>query len=464
MVADDARITFADLDARANRLARHLVELGVGPESPVVLGLRRGVNFVVAMLAVTKAGGAYVPIDLDHPAERTAYVLETAAPVCVLTTSADAADLPTGVPLVELDSLDVSSYSAAPLTDADRVAPLWPAHPAYVIFTSGSTGRPKGVAISHGAVVNQLVWKNAEYGIGPDDAVLVKTPATFDVSVWEYWSALLAGGRSVLARPDGHRDAAYLSALIAQEAVTVLHLVPSMLAALLTETGGALSPSLRHVLAIGEALPAASAARFRAHNAAALHNLYGPTEAAVSVTAHRSTDADTTTVPIGLPEWNTEVYVLDSRLHPVPVGVAGELYLAGDQLARGYVARPDLTADRFVANPFVPGARMYRTGDLVTQNADGTLNYLGRTDFQVKVRGFRIELGEIETVLLGIDGVAAGAVIAREDETAGRAAGRRTSCRRPRSTRTRWRPRWPRRCRRTWCPPRSSCWIRCRST
>jgi non-ribosomal peptide synthetase component F len=174
------------------------------------------------------------------------------------------------------------------------------------------------------------------------------------------------------------------------------------------------------VLAIGEALPAASAARFRAHNAAALHNLYGPTEAAVSVTAHRSIDADTTTVPIGLPEWNTEVYVLDSRLHPVPVGVAGELYLAGDQLARGYVARPDLTADRFVANPFVPGARMYRTGDLATQNADGTLNYQGRTDFQVKVRGFRIEPGEIEAALVGHGSVAQAAVIAREDGPGGK--------------------------------------------
>ncbi|HEY5853267.1 MAG TPA: amino acid adenylation domain-containing protein [Aldersonia sp.] len=419
LVAGEDRITFGELDARANRLARHLVELGVGPESQVVLGLRRGVDFAVAMLAVGKAGGAYVPIDLDHPAERTAYVLETAAPVCVLTVGAEAAGLPAGAALVRLDSLDVSSYSAAPLTDTDRPSPLRPAHPAYVIFTSGSTGRPKGVAVSHAAVVNQLVWKNAEYGIGADDAVLVKTPATFDVSVWEYWSALLAGGRSVLARPDGHRDPAYLNALIADEAVTVLHLVPSMLAALLTESGGALSPSLRHVLAIGEALPAASAARFRAHNAAALHNLYGPTEAAVSVTAHRSTDADTTAVPIGLPEWNTQVYVLDSRLHPVPVGVTGELYLAGDQLARGYVARPDLTADRFVANPFVPGTRMYRTGDLVSMRVDGMLDYLGRTDFQVKVRGFRIELGEIETVLLGIDGVAAGAVIAREDETLG---------------------------------------------
>ncbi|MFE3001317.1 amino acid adenylation domain-containing protein [Nocardia sp. NPDC059246] len=421
LVADgEGELTYAELAQRVNRLARHLISLGVGPESRVALALRRSTDLVVAMYAVTAAGGAYVPVDPDQPAERTGHILESAAPVCVLTTSATG--FVTGLaPMVRMDELPTDSVPAGPITDAERVAPLRPANTAYVIFTSGSTGRPKGVAVPHAAIVNQLQWKTAEFDLGVDDAVLLKTASTFDLSVWEFWSAAVSGGRLVIAEPDGHRDPLYLNALMARTAVTVLHTVPSMLDALLAESNSAVGlGALRRVLAIGEALPATLAQRFRtAFPAVGLYNLYGPTEAAVSITNHEVTAADRVSVPIGAPEWNSRVYVLDARLRPVPAGVPGELYLAGAQLARGYFGRPDLTADRFVADPFATGERMYRTGDLVAWNSTGELEYRGRTDFQVKIRGFRIELGEIEAALLALPEIAQTAVLAKTDAKTG---------------------------------------------
>uniref|UniRef100_UPI002456CA53 non-ribosomal peptide synthase/polyketide synthase n=1 Tax=Nocardia wallacei TaxID=480035 RepID=UPI002456CA53 len=425
---DGAAVTYAELSERVNRLARHLVSLGVGAESRVALALRRSVDLVVAMYAVSVAGGAYVPVDPDQPAERVGYILGTADPVCVLTNADSGFDAgavavahPVGtgagtVPsVVRIDELDLSEVSGEPIADADRVVPLRASNTAYVIFTSGSTGRPKGVAVPHAAIVNQLLWETAEFGLGADDAVLLKTAATFDLSVWEFWTAAVCGGRLVIATADGHQDPEYLNDLMRREAVTTLHVVPSMLDALLTESDGALTDSLRRVLAIGEALPGATAQRFRRGNTAGLFNLYGPTEAAVSITSHEVGDADQVSVSIGAPEWNSRVYVLDARLRPVPVGVPGELYLAGAQLAHGYFGRPDLTADRFVASLFGTGERMYRTGDLVAWNADGELDYRGRTDFQVKIRGFRIELGEIEAALLALPEVAQTAVLAKSD-------------------------------------------------
>ncbi|MGK8520663.1 non-ribosomal peptide synthetase [Nocardia asteroides] len=372
IVADDAgggervELTYGELDVRVNRLARYLVGLGVGPESRVGLALRRSVDLVVAMYAVAKSGGVYVPVDPDQAVERASYILETAAPVCVLT-NADAGFVTDVAAVVRVDELDLSGVDAGPVTDADRVAPLRPQNTAYVIFTSGSTGRPKGVAVSHGAIANQLLWKCVEFGLDAADAVLLKTAATFDLSVWEFWSAAVCGGRLVIAAPDGHRDPGYLNELMAREWVTTLHVVPSMLDALLT---AGMPDSLWRVLAIGEALPGSVAQRLlRECPRTELFNLYGPTEAAVSVTSHRVGVADELSVSIGGPEWNSRVYVLDGRLRPVPVGVSGELYLAGVQLARGYFGRADLTADRFVANPFEPGGRMYRTGDLVPGTA-----------------------------------------------------------------------------------------------
>ncbi|WTL59449.1 amino acid adenylation domain-containing protein [Nocardia sp. NBC_01499] len=410
------KVTYGDLDARVNRLARHLISIGVGPESRVALALRRSVDLVVAMYAVAKSGGAYVPVDPTQAAERTGYILDTAAPVCVLT-NADAEFSTDVAPLVRIDELDLDGLDTSPVTDADRVAPLRPENTAYVIFTSGSTGRPKGVAVSHAAIANQLQWKVTEFGLDAADAILLKTAATFDLSVWEFWSAAVCGGRLVIAAPDGHQDPVYLNELMAREWVTTLHVVPSMLDALST---GDFPTSLWRVLAIGEALPAGLAQRFlRDYPRVELFNLYGPTEAAVSITSHRVSRNDQASVPVGAPEWNNQVFVLDSRLRPVPVGVSGELYLAGAQLARGYFGRADLTSDRFVANPFQTGARMYRTGDLVAWDASGVLEYRGRTDFQVKIRGFRIELAEIDAALLALPQIAQAAVIAKSDPRTG---------------------------------------------
>ncbi|MBC7302265.1 MAG: non-ribosomal peptide synthase/polyketide synthase, partial [Nocardia sp.] len=422
-------LSYAGFAAQVNRLARHLIAKGVGPDTMVALGMRRSLDLVIGMYAVSVAGGAYVPLDPDHPAERTHYVLETASPVCVLTTARDEFDAGSTEAL-NIESLDLSGYSTAPVTDDERIAPLRPDNTAYVIFTSGSTGRPKGVAVGHGAIVNRLVWMQQAYGLTEADVVLQKTPATFDVSVWEFFWPLHIGARLVVAKPDGHRDPAYLAEIIATEGITTAHFVPSMMSVFVAELaesaavaladGVRISSSLRLVFASGEALPAPTAQRMRALTGAALHNLYGPTEAAVDVTFHEVTDADTTSVPIGAPVFNTQVYVLDSRLHPVPVGVPGELYLAGVQLARGYVNRPDLTADRFVADPFgTDGVRMYRTGDLVAWTADGELDYLGRTDFQVKLRGLRIELGEIESALTALPSIAQSVVVVRSDERLG---------------------------------------------
>ncbi|WP_156511167.1 amino acid adenylation domain-containing protein, partial [Nocardia rhamnosiphila] len=299
-------------------------------------------------------------------------------------------------------------------------APLRASNTAYVIFTSGSTGRPKGVAVPHAAIVNQLRYITEEFALDATDAILLKTAATFDLSVWEFWTAAVSGGRMVIAEPDGHRDPSYLNRLMRRERVTTLTVVPSMLDALLGAADEGLPGSLRRVLAIGEALPAATAQRLLGEfPGIGLFNLYGPTEAAVSVTTHRVTGADVVSVPIGVPQWNSRVYVLDSRLRPVPDGVAGELYLAGAQLAVGYFGRPDLSADRFVADPFVAGQRMYRTGDLVAFDGNGELEYRGRTDFQVKIRGFRIELGEIEAALLALPEVAQVAVLAKSDPRTG---------------------------------------------
>ncbi|MFD4183507.1 AMP-binding protein, partial [Rhodococcus sp. NPDC058514] len=286
------------------------------------------------------------------------------------------------------------------------------------------TGRPKGVAVSHRAIVNRLVWMQDTYRLDESDVVLQKTPATFDVSVWEFFWPLQTGARLVVAAPDGHRDPGYLSRVIDAERVTTMHFVPSMLAAFTSEADAQRCTSLRRVFCSGEALPPATAEAFRRFSGADLHNLYGPTEAAVDVTSWECSEFDRITVPIGAPVWNTGVYVLDSRLHPVPLGIPGELYLVGTQLARGYVGRSDLTADRFVASPFgAPGERMYRTGDVVrwrrNWEAVGSLEYIGRSDFQVKLHGLRIELGEVESAMFVDPAVAQSVVVVHHSAVTG---------------------------------------------
>ncbi|GAA5043775.1 hypothetical protein GCM10023318_05780 [Nocardia callitridis] len=412
-------LTYRELGKQVNHLARHLISMGVGPGSLVALALHRSVELIVASYAVVEAGGAYVPVDPAQAVERTQHILSTAAPACVLTDATAGFDTDIA-PVIRLDELTAPDRaSGAPIEDGERVSPLRPENTAYVIFTSGSTGSPKGVAVPHAAIVNQLLWKAAQFALSSDEVMLLKTAATFDLSVWESWSAVACAGRLVLAAPEGHRDPSYLNDLLVRESVTTLHVVPSMVDALLVHSVAAHS-ALRRVLAIGATLPAAVARRFAAaYPEVALYNLYGPAEAAVSVTSHRVTEADEASVPIGIPEWNSGVYVLDGRLRPVPVGVAGELYLTGAQLARGYVGRGDLTAERFVADPFQRGARMYRTGDLGAWHHSGELGYRGRADAQLKIRGFRIEPGEIEAAMLALPGVAQAAVIAQADPNSG---------------------------------------------
>ncbi|MGV9720312.1 amino acid adenylation domain-containing protein [Nocardia beijingensis] len=405
VVHADTRLTYREFDQRVNRLARVLADHGVGAETVVALAVRRSLDLVVGMYAILTAGGAYLPLDPDHPAERIAHVLELARPVCVLTRSADAIALPDQVAVVSLDDLRVHQGSGAAIGPGELPRPVRPQHPAYVIFTSGSTGRPKGVVVSHAAIDNQIEWMLHRYPMGPHDVYLQKTAATFDVSLWGYLMPLRAGAKLVLADHDGHRDAAYLADTIAAHGVTVTDFVPSMLTEFAAHATAENLATLRDLFVIGEALAPGTVRAVRAVTGARVHNLYGPTEAAVSVTYWPADTGDGVTVPIGLPQWNTQVYVLDSRLRPVPAGVPGELYLAGDQLARGYARQAALTAGRFVANPFDRGTRMYRTGDLAVWRAPSAdepqrLDYLGRTDFQVKFRGQRIELGEIETALL----------------------------------------------------------------
>nr|WP_273940369.1 non-ribosomal peptide synthetase [Kutzneria chonburiensis] len=402
-------LSYAELDAASDRLAHALIARGVGPEGVVALALPRSVHLVVSILAVLKAGAAYLPVDPGYPAERIEFMLADAAPTPVLTTSV--VKLPGA--LVLDDPAVIDELAGLPATPVS--VPVEPENPAYVIYTSGSTGRPKGVVVPHAGIVNRLLWMQGEYGLRADDKVLQKTPSSFDVSVWEFLWPLIVGATEVVARPDGHKDPAYLARLIREQQVTTVHFVPSMLQVFLQEPAVAECVSLRRVLCSGEALPPEAVALFHRTLTAELHNLYGPTEASVDVTSWHLAAAEPT-VPIGQPVWNTRTYVLDAVLRPVPPGTPGELYLAGVQLARGYLGRAALTSERFVADPYgTPGSRMYRTGDVARFRTDGVLEFLGRGDEQVKVRGFRIEPGEIAATLAGHSGVAHAVVVPRED-------------------------------------------------
>ncbi|MGI5208662.1 amino acid adenylation domain-containing protein [Spirillospora sp. CA-108201] len=407
VVAGRARLAYAELNARANRLARHLIGRGVGAEDFVALALPRDENLVVAALAVLKAGAAYQPIDLAYPADRVAYMLDDAAPACVITTSG--ADLPGTTPRVELDALPLEGLRGDDVTDAERVRPLRPANPAYVIYTSGSTGRPKGVVVSHASVVDFCAESAASYGPDRMARVLFSTSLNFDVSVFEWLTPLTVGGEIEVVRDllEVAERGGWSGTLVSG--------VPSAVSALLAR--GGLRLEAGDVVLAGEALPPQLVRDVRALLPdARVSNIYGPTEATIFVTGWYDDGNTEGLAPIGRPMANTRAYVLDDRLGPVPVGVPGELYLAGDGLARGYLRRPGLTADRFVACPFgEPGERMYRTGDLVRWNRAGHIEYLGRLDHQVKVRGFRIEPGEIETALSAHPAVTQSVVLARRD-------------------------------------------------
>ncbi|MGZ3102047.1 amino acid adenylation domain-containing protein [Streptomyces sp. H72] len=425
---DGVSLSYGELDARANRLARLLVERGAGAERLVAVALERSVDLVVALLAVVKAGAGYVPVDPSYPAERIAYVLDDAAPALLVTTREALPEQVGDVDTVLLDDpatvADLAGRSADALADVVVRAE----HPAYVIYTSGSTGRPKGVVVSHGQVVRLFTQTESWFGFGADDVWTLFHSYAFDFSVWELWGPLLYGGRLVVVPFTVSRSPADFLALLVAQGVTVLNQTPSAFYQLMQadqeNPGLGDGLALRHVVFGGEALDLGRlTAWYARHPESAggpgLVNMYGITETTVHVT-HRALDADTVAGQaaslIGEPIQDLRLYVLDNALQPVPAGVSGEMYVAGAGLARGYLNRPALTAERFVADPYGPaGTRMYRTGDLARRHADGELEYLGRADDQVKVRGFRIELGEIQTCLAQHPAVTQAAVIVRDD-------------------------------------------------
>ncbi|MFE1257521.1 amino acid adenylation domain-containing protein [Streptomyces fungicidicus] len=417
VLCGDDRLTYAELDARVNRLARLLIRRGVGPEARVAVCMERSADLLVALLAVLRTGAAYLPVDPGHPAERVAFMLDEARPALLLTGRGTAVEA-SGPERVVVDDprtvAELADLDAGAVTDAERVTPPLPDHPAYVIYTSGSTGRPKGVVVTHGAMANLVATMGRRFPMDTEDRLLAVTTVTFDIHVFELYVPLLAGAAVVIAGDGDVRDPAAVAGLVERFGASVMQGTPALWHGLLTAHAEA-ARGLR-LLVAGEALSGSLAARMAAVGST-VTNLYGPTEATVYATA-AGVEAGTTAsqVPIGRPIDNTRAYVLDGRLQPVPPGVSGELYLAGAQLARGYLERPGLSAERFVACPFgAAGERMYRTGDVVRRRTDGQLEFRGRADDQVKIRGFRIEPGEVEAVLGAHPAVGRAAAVVRED-------------------------------------------------
>ncbi|MDR6232875.1 non-ribosomal peptide synthase/polyketide synthase [Pseudomonas oryzihabitans] len=409
---DAGQLDHRQLHAAARRLAAQLLAVGAGPDVPVAICAERSPQRVVGLLAVLLAGAAYVPLDPDYPRDRLDFMLADSAAPLLLCQGDPAAllTLPAGVRVVRLDAaLEAGEDVALPLPK------LHPEHLAYVLYTSGSTGRPKGVVISHGALAERLAWMQATYGLDASDVLLQKAPLGFDVSVWETFWPLLAGARLVLAAPGEQRDPAALLQRVRAYGVTTLHFVPPLLQLFLDQPGVSECTSLRRLFSGGEALPAALRDRaLERLPAVALHNRYGPTETTINVSHWHCRAEDGDRVPIGKPLGNVRCRVLDSELNPLPVGVPGELCIAGAGLARGYLGRPALTAERFVPDSQGEGGRLYRTGDRVLWDAEGRLDYRGRLDDQLKVRGFRIEPGEIRQRLLAQPGIAQAAVALRD--------------------------------------------------
>jgi len=413
LVFENETLTYGELDTRANRLARHLQDMGVVPDQRVGICCERSLEMVVGLLGILKAGGAYVPLDPTYPRDRLAFMVE---------------DSRTAVLLTQAHLLEHLPSTEARIVCLDRDEPTWAAlpgsipacavkadHLAYMIYTSGSTGKPKGAMNEHRGICNRLLWMQDTFRLDASDTVLQKTPFSFDVSVWEFFWPLLAGARLVVAKPEGHKDPGYLLDLIEAQHITTLHFVPPMLHVFLDVMEANRAASLRRVICSGEALPHDLQQRFFSRSNAELHNLYGPTEAAVDV-SHWACRADhpLTIVPIGKPVANTQLYILDALSGPSPQGVPGELHIGGVQVGRGYHNRPELTQEKFIPNPFAEG-RLYRTGDLARFLPDGNIEFLGRIDHQVKLRGFRIELGEIEAALSQHPAVQQAVVLVHQD-------------------------------------------------
>ena len=452
VVFEDQSLTYAQLDARANQLAHHLRDLGVGPETVVALCVERSLDMVVGLIGILKAGGAYLPLDPDYPRERLAFMLEDAHAPVLVTHAALLDRLPVnGARAVRLDA-DWPTIVRQPATVPASF--LQPQHPAYVIYTSGSTGTPKGVSVTHRGIPNLAAAQIDRFAIGAKARVLQFASPSFDAAISEVATVLVSGATLVL--PGAERSGDALARLIREQNVTHATLPPVLLAGLSEDL------PLETLIVAGDACSADMVARWS--KGRRMINAYGPTETTVCATMSEALSG--AVVPaIGRPIWNTRAYVLDDCLKPVPAGVVGELYVAGAGLARGYLGRAGLTAERFVADPFGPaGNRMYRTGDLARWRADGVLDFLGRADAQVKIRGFRIEPGEIEAALARHAGVAQAAVIAREDRA------RQPSGWSPTWWQARGRAPMQQRCARmlrracptTWCRRHSCCWIGCR--
>ncbi|OMC19452.1 non-ribosomal peptide synthetase [Mycobacterium colombiense] len=382
VVYEGRAYSYREIDEESNRLAHWLIEQGIGTEDRVAVLLDKSPELVITALGVLKAGGVYLPVDPTYPEDRLSFILEDADAKLVLREPiSDAARYPASAP-------------------AELIRPLSPQNTAYLIYTSGSTGLPKGVPVPHAPIAEYFVWFGDEYRIDDTDRLLQVASPSFDVSMGEIFGTLIMGARLVIPRPDGLRDIGYLTELLAREGITSMHFVPSLLGLFLSLPGVGQWRTLRRVPIGGEALPGEIADKFHATFDASLHNFYGPTETVVNCTSYPVEGAQgTRVVPIGRPKINTQVYLLDNALQPVPVGVIGEIYIAGTHVAHGYHRRPQLTAERFVADPFTPGGRMYRSGDLARRNADGDIEFVGRADEQVKIRGFRIELGEIAAAI-----------------------------------------------------------------
>ncbi|HBX2691755.1 TPA: enterobactin non-ribosomal peptide synthetase EntF [Klebsiella pneumoniae] len=406
----DARWQFSYREMRQQvvALAQLLRQRGVKPGDSVAVALPRSVFLTLALHGIVEAGAAWLPLDTGYPDDRLRMMLEDARPSLLITSEDQLArfsDIP------GLESLCYQQPLAA--GDDAPLALSKPDHTAYIIFTSGSTGRPKGVMVGQTAIVNRLLWMQDRYPLSADDVVAQKTPCSFDVSVWEFWWPFIAGSQLVMAEPEAHRDPQAMQQFFARYGVTTTHFVPSMLAAFVASLDAdsvAACRTLRRVFCSGEALPTELCREWERLTGAPLHNLYGPTEAAVDVSWYPACGSELaavtgSSVPIGWPVWNTGLRILDAAMRPVPPGVAGDLYLTGIQLAQGYLGRPDLTASRFIADPFAPGERMYRTGDVARWLTNGAVEYLGRSDDQLKIRGQRIELGEIDRVMLALPDV-----------------------------------------------------------
>ncbi|MCO7190840.1 MULTISPECIES: non-ribosomal peptide synthetase, partial [unclassified Pseudoalteromonas] len=393
-------LSYGELNAKANQLAHYLrAEHNVGPDSLVGLCVERSLEMVIGIWGILKAGGSYVPLDPELPPARLSYLVEDANATVVLSTTEIAGRVSLGeASITRLDEFDYNAYPDTNIAVND--IGLSAHNLAYTIYTSGSTGLPKGVLVEHQALHNRIDWMDNEYGCGPDDRILQKTPYSFDVSVWEFVWPMLKGAELVIAKPGGHKEPEYLSELIVATGITKLHFVPSMLGVMLEHGDLARCTSINQVFCSGEALQIGHVEQFRAClPKAQLHNLYGPTEAAIDVSYWDCTQPYDSSVPIGKPIQNIQLVILDEALNLLPQGACGELHIGGEGLARGYHNRPELTAERFIDNPFkdeLPSARLYKTGDLVRFSNDGTIEYMGRMDHQVKIRGLRIELGEIE--------------------------------------------------------------------